>query len=115
MKDKGYIKIPKAVFADEFKELSAHAILLYGILCDRYHLSLKNSEDFTDKNGRVYIIYSIGRIRDTFKVGTSKAIRILKELQDAGLIIKRHQGMGKPNIIYVNEFEEYSTEDYSHF
>lgn len=115
MKNKGYIKIPKAVFADEFKGLSCHAILLYGILCDRNNLSLKNAEKFSDESGRVYIIFTIKMISDIFNVGKSTAMRMLKELEKAGLIRKRHQGMGKPNIIYVTEFEEYSNEDRSQF
>mgnify|MGYP000641765784 CR=1 FL=1 len=53
-----YFRIPKALFQDSrFRQLSTDARTLYGILLDRMSLSVKNG--WMDKQGRVYIIYTV--------------------------------------------------------
>ena len=59
-----FYRIPKVLFTDErFKGISAEAKVLYGLLLDRMALSAKNG--WMDKNGRVYIAYTIEDIMDT--------------------------------------------------
>ena len=55
-------------------------------------------------NTKVFIIFTIDEIEETMNIGRNKAINIMKEIQDFGLIEKKRRGLGKPNIIYVKSF-----------
>ena len=76
--------------------------MLYGILLDRMSLSMKNG--WLDEENKVFIIFTIDEIEETMNIGRNKAINIMKEIQDFGLIEKKRRGLGKPNIIYVKSF-----------
>ena len=53
-----FFRIPKALFQEQqFQDLSTDAKTLYGILLDRMSLSVKN--EWFDKKGRVFIIFTI--------------------------------------------------------
>lgn len=53
-----FYRVPKVLLTNErFWNISADAKMLYGILLDRMSLSAKNG--WIDKNGRVYIIFTI--------------------------------------------------------
>lgn len=101
-----FFRIPKILFTDKvFKKLSVDAKVLYGILLDRMSLSMKNK--WFDEKNRVYIVYPIEEIAETFGCGTQKATKILQELDDKkgiGLVEKKRLGLGKPNILYVKNF-----------
>ena len=77
--------------------------MLYGLLLDRMSLSQKNG--WVDEQGRVYIIYTIENIMEALGCGNKKAIGLLAELENkANLILRKKQGLGKPNLIYVKNF-----------
>ena len=57
-----------------------------------------------DEENKVFIIFTIDEIEETMNIGRNKAINIMKEIQDFGLIEKKRRGLGKPNIIYVKSF-----------
>ena len=76
--------------------------MLYGILLDRMYLSARNG--WQDKESRVYIIFTIDEIKDSLRCAEKKAIKLLDELDCAGLIERKRQGLGKPNLIYVKNF-----------
>ena len=57
-----------------------------------------------DEENKVFIIFTIDEIEETMNIGRNKAINIIKEIQDFGLIEKKRRGLGKPNIIYVKSF-----------
>lgn len=101
-----FFRIPKILFTDKvFKKLSVDAKVLYGILLDRMNLSMKNK--WLDEKNRVYIVYPIEEIAETFGCGTQKATKILQELDEKkgiGLVEKKRLGLGKPNILYVKNF-----------
>ena len=99
-----FYRIPKVLFTDKrFKDLSAEAKILYGLLLDRMSLSAKNG--WLDQEGRVYIIYTVEDIMDAFSCASQKAMKLLNELEDkCGLIERKRQGLGKPNLIYVKNF-----------
>lgn len=98
-----FYRIPKILIVeDSFLELSTNAKLLYGLLLDR--VSLSASSGWFDDEGRVYIIYTIKSIQRDLHCGDKKAVRLLKELEDWGLIEKVVQGQGKPTLIYVKNF-----------
>ena len=98
-----FYRIPKVLIVDEeFADLSTDAKLLYGLLLDR--VSLSSSSGWLDECGRVYIIYTIKSIQRDMCCGVKKAVKLLKELEGAGLIEKVIQGQGKPALIYVKNF-----------
>ena len=73
-----FYRIPKVLFTDErFKGISAEAKVLYGLLLDRMALSAKNG--WMDKNGRVYIAYTIEDIMDAMGCADQKAGKLLYE------------------------------------
>ncbi len=99
-----FYRIPKVLFTDErFKAISAEAKVLYGLLLDRMSLSAKNG--WLDKDGRVFIIFTVEDIMDALGCATQKAMKLLSELETKSQLIERkRQGLGKPNLIYVKNF-----------
>lgn len=98
-----FYRIPKALFRDSrFQQLSTDAKTLYGILLDRMSLSAKNN--WLDKQGRVFIIYTVQEVQDSLGCADKKATKLLRELENFGLIERRRRGLGKPNLIYVKNF-----------
>ena len=105
-----FYRIPKALFQESrFQNLSTDAKTLYGILLDRMSLSVKN--EWFDKKGRVFIIFTIEDVKRTFRCADNKATRLLRELEEFGLIERKRRGQGKPCLVYVKNFSaESSTE-----
>lgn len=99
-----FYRIPKALFTEpNFRELSTDAKVLYGILLDRMSLSLKNQ--WLDAQNKVYIIFTVDEIMDALNCANQKATRLMVELEkQAGLIERKRQGLGRPNLIYVKNF-----------
>ena len=99
-----FYRIPKALFTEpNFRELSTAAKVLYGILLDRMSLSLK--KQWLDAQNKVYIIFTVEEIMDALNCANQKATRLMVELEkQAGLIERKRQGLGKPNLIYVKNF-----------
>ena len=95
-----FYRIPKALFTEpNFRELSTDAKVLYGILLDRMSLSLKNQ--WLDAQNKVYIIFTVEEIMDALNCANQKATRLMVELEkQAGLIERKRQGLGRPNLIY---------------
>ena len=99
-----FYRVPKVLFTKEqFKQLSAEAKTLYGIMLDKLDLSVKNK--WGDEKGRVYIIYTIEQIMADMNCADQKATKLLDELEKkCGLIERKRQGLGKPNLIFVKNF-----------
>ena len=99
-----FIRVPKIFFENEaYRSMSAEAKILYGFLLDRVSVSLKNG--WKDEQNRIFIICTIEEIMKKIGCGNKKAIQLLSELEDKiGLIERKRQGLGKPNLIYVKNF-----------
>ncbi len=98
-----FYKVPKALFTDEkYRSVSTDAKMLYGLLLDRMHLSVKNG--WTDKYGRAYQYFTVKQAQELLRFGHEKICRLFSELEAADLILRKRQGQGKPNIIYVKKF-----------
>lgn len=99
-----FYRVPKMLFTrEQFKQLSAEAKILYGIMLDKLDLSVKNK--WGDEKGRVYIIYTIEQIMADMNCADQKATKLLDELEKkCGLIERKRQGLGKPNLIFVKNF-----------
>ena len=103
-----FYRIPKALFQEQrFQNLSTDAKTLYGILLDRMSLSVKN--EWFDKQGRVFIIFTIEDVKRTFRCADNKATRLLRELEEFGLIERKRRGQGKPCLVYVKNFSAESS------
>lgn len=95
-----FYKLPRALFKDDyFKDISSDAKLLYALMLDRVSLSMKNG--WVDVQGRVYIIYKLEDIMEELGCSKPTGIKVVRELDNIGLIEKVHSGGGKPDIIYV--------------
>ena len=98
-----FIRIPKIMLIDKvFQTLSMAAKVLYGVLLDRMSLSMKNG--WLDEEKRVYIIYQIVEIQEDLGFTKKKAMDLLAELEEFGLLEKKRRGHGLPNILYVKSF-----------
>ncbi|WP_314938468.1 replication initiator protein A [Parvimonas micra] len=101
-----FLKVPEIlVDGEEFRGLSAEAIILYSMLLKRTGMSFKNN--WIDKEGRVFIYFTVEEIMKRRNLSKPTAIKILDELdvkKGIGLIERVRLGLGKPNIIYVKDF-----------
>ena len=105
-----FFRIPKALFQEQrFQDLSTDAKTLYGILLDRMSLSVKN--EWFDKKGRVFIIFTIEDVKRTLRCADNKATRLLRELEKFGLIERKRRGQGKPCLVYVKNFSAESSKE----
>ena len=98
-----FIRIPKVMLTEQtFAGLSMQSKVLYGVLLDRMSLSRKNG--WFDEENKVFIIYQIGEIQKDFGFSKKKAMELLSELENFGLLEKKRRGHGLPNILYVKSF-----------
>lgn len=98
-----FYRIPKALITDPlYRSVSTDAKLLYGLLLDRMELSMKNR--WLDEQNRVFVFYTILSIQADLCCCKEKACKLLRELENAGLIEKKRQGQGDPSRIYVKRF-----------
>ena len=93
----GYMPIPRALVS---MDLASTAMLIYAVLLDRATLSQKNH--YADEDGRVYVIYPIEHLAETFGISDTAVKRHLRQLEDNGLILRRRTARNRPNHIYLN-------------
>lgn len=99
-----FLMFPHVLLYDKkYALMTVEAKLLYALMVDR--TSLSANHNWRDKRGELYIYYTIKEIEETLNCGHNKALRILKELENSGLIRKLYQGMGRPTKIYVMDLE----------
>ena len=105
-----FFRIPKALFQEQrFQDLSTDAKTLYGILLDRMSLSVKNG--WLDEQNRVFIIFTIEDVKRALCCADNKATRLLRELEEFGLIERKRRGQGKPCLVYVKNFSAESSKE----
>lgn len=102
-----FFRMPKMLFSDPvFASVSLEAKVLYGLMLDRMELSRQNN--WYDKSGKVYIIFTIAEMAGILNRSESKIYELLKELDSTekgvGLIERKRQGLRIPNLIYVKKF-----------
>ena len=103
-----FFRIPKALFQEQrFQDLSTDAKTLYGILLDRMSLSVKNG--WLDEQNRVFIIFTIEDVKRALCCADNKATKLLRELEEFGLIERKRRGLGKPSLVYVKNFSAESS------
>lgn len=101
-----FYRVPRLLIKDKrFNGLSSDAKLLYGLMLDRMSLSVKNR--WFDEDNRAYIYYTVEEIMNDLGCSHGTCTKIMSELDNRkgiGLIEKKRQGLGRPDIIYVKNF-----------
>lgn len=98
----GFMKLPKELYTNgEFSVLSSDAKVLFTLILNRTELSYKNKERFTDKNGEVFVYFTVEQICEKLGCGHCKASNLLKTLKENGFIKSVRGGCSKPNRIYI--------------
>ena len=96
-----FYRVPKVLFTNErFWNISADAKMLYGILLDRMSLSAKNG--WIDKNGRVYIIFTIDEAKMALNCAEQKAIEndLLNNFRRLGVIATTMNGKERLHLMH---------------
>ena len=105
-----FYRIPKKLITEgRYKSVSVEAKFLYGLMLDRMGLSVKNN--WIDSKNHVYIYFTIEDAVSQLGVSKNKALKLMSELICAGLIEKKRQGLGKPDMIYVLDFNTSGVEN----
>lgn len=81
------------------KGMKGNELRLFMMMLDRYNLSEKNN--WKDENGCTYIIMRRNEICEKLSISKRTASSLLNNLEEAALITRKKQGLGKPNLIYV--------------
>jgi len=101
-----FIRVPKALLEGcVYEQLSADAVLLYGLLLDRACLS-EQTPAFHDPDGGIYVVYTIQEICQKMRCGHDKASKLLRELEKHQLVrVDRNKKNKRANQIYVLPFQ----------
>ena len=81
-------------------ELSDSAKIIYCVLLCRAQLSQKR-DGFTDEHGRIFIYYPIKDLAEAVHKSEMSVKTALSTLEKHELIVRKRQGVGKANRIYV--------------
>ncbi|MGI1772103.1 replication initiator protein A [Streptococcus uberis] len=95
-----FYQFPQWLLKEPYNNLSDKAKIMYMLLFDRRSLSEQNK--WYDKNGKIYLYFTIEQFMEALKCSRQTVIKSKKELSDIGLIIEERQGINKPNRIYIN-------------
>ena len=80
-------------------DYTLNAKMLYGLLFNRTMLSQKNG--WVSEEGYVYIIYTIKQMADDLGRSERTVKSALRELENAGLLTRTHQGVKKANMLFL--------------
>ena len=95
-----FYQTPKSLYKNPtYKGLSLAPKQMYAILSDRLTLSIKNN--WEDKDGNIYLIFSVEELSELLEVDRTAVMRYKKKLVEYELIFDKRVGQGKPNRIYV--------------
>ena len=105
-----FYRVPKILFeAVELRGISFDARMFFIFLLDRANLSAQNG--WIDETGRIYIFFTLSAAMWITGYGHNKTLRLFTELEEAGLIERVRQGLGKPMKIYVKNLFNPTDED----
>jgi hypothetical protein len=96
-----FYQMPRFLTAGEFAgdTLSNNARVLYTLLLERHKLSIKNG--WYDKNGDVYIYFKREEMEKRLGLSERTVVKVIQELKNLALVEETHQGLNKPNQIYL--------------
>lgn len=98
-----FYQIPKVLFTNDLyrKGLSAMEKLAFGLLKDRFRLSVDNK--WFDDEGRIYFIYSRVALAEIFDCSLPTATNIKNSLVRVGLLEENKRGQGKTSLYYLKK------------
>ena len=99
-----YMAFPR--FLLDKVQLSETAKIIYMLLLDRARLSMKN-DGWTDEQGYVFLFFPIKKLAETIHKSEMSVKTALRILEQEELIVRKRQGVGLPNQIYVKIPLEY--------
>ena len=91
-----YYQFPKFLLE---VSLSQNARIIYMLLYDRARISRKNN--WTDECERVYVVFPIEELSQKTGKCKSSIKKALKELDEAGLLVRKFGGFSKPKHMHV--------------
>ena len=106
-----FYRIPK-VFTDEnsyYCTMRLESKFAYGLLKDRFELSIKNK--WVDKEKNIYLIFTVKELEKVLGCKKDKVHQIKRELAQYGLLEDERQGLNKPNRIYVLNIDTMRTSE----
>ena len=90
-------------------EINDTAKMVYLLLYDRARLSMQNG--WLDEDGRVYVYYTEEHLSEDLRRTEATIRTALNTLEHHGLILRKRQGAGRPNRIYVRIAKDAQTYD----
>ena len=97
-----FLKFPHSLLSNRrYAGITNDAKLLYALMLDRTSLSVKHS--WYDKEGRVFIYYTVKEVESTLQCSHNKVLRMFGELETVRLIQRVKQGQGKPTKFYIKK------------
>lgn len=64
-------------------------------------MSSSGKNKWVDEEERVYVIFPLSEIQKMMGISKKKAMADLSELEDHGLIVRKHRGYRLPDVIYL--------------
>lgn len=97
-----YTLVPRPI--NDFAHLDLASRYAFGLIWDRWQLSCKkeNRERFTDKRG-LFCYYERRAMAAEIGVTLPTVRKAINALEDAGLIMYAHDGLGAPWKYYITE------------
>ena len=100
-----FYTLPRLLLTSKkFKGLHKLAAVLYGMMLSRLALSARREDEFTDAEGRLYILYTIDQVQADLRCARATAVKLMRQLVEYGLLEKKRRGQGKPNLLFVKDF-----------
>lgn len=97
-----HLQMPRWLFCNHhYTDMTIEAKVAYTFLLNRFQLSRRNN--WVNKNGEVYIIYTREDLACEMQISYRKAIACFKELAQKRLIWEQRRGRGLPNKIFMAE------------
>ncbi len=105
-----FFQLPVQLYTDEkYRGISQNAKVAYAIFRNQAQLSFRNG--FFEKNGDIYIYYSWKKVQEVMNVSRGTVQKILKELEEIGLIERCKQFYNSASKIYVKMLDKPASED----
>ena len=100
-----FIKYPRALIdSPMFSDISVESRTLLALLLDRLGVSKLNSDRFTDKNGEIFVIFTIDEACRKLGCGRTKVLRLFRELEEYGMILRERNNRCKPYEIIITKY-----------
>lgn len=98
-----FYQVPKVFFTNPLykKGLSPLEKMAFGMLKDRFSLSVKNG--WYDDQGKIYFIFTQENLMEIFDCSNKTASNIKKNLIKVGLLEVKKRGQGKADYLYLKK------------